>query len=227
MFTGLINGQGVILALHPSGNETRLFIEARYELDNIELGESIAVNGTCLTVESFEYRKFSAYASAETMSRTALGQLRAGSRVNLERALAVGDRFGGHIVSGHVDCVAHVVSIRQVGESRCVRLSFPQELESEILPKGSVALDGISLTVNACGHNFLEVNGIPETWRVTTVTDWKPGTPVNLETDVIGKYVRHMMRPYAPNADSPSAMQDRTPTSSGISLEYLRENGFF
>ena len=226
MFTGLINGQGDILSLRSNGKETRLTIEARYALESIQLGESIAVNGTCLTVESFEYRTFTAYASAETMNRTALGQLKTGSRVNLERALAVGDRLGGHIVSGHVDCVAHVLSVRQVGESRCIRLRFPEEFASEIVPKGSVALDGISLTINVCGHDFLEVNVIPETWRVTTVAGWKPGTAVNLETDIIGKYVRHMMRSYLPGVPSPAAAPDPS-AGSGLSLEYLRENGFF
>ena len=138
----------------------------------------------------------------------------------------MGDRLGGHIVSGHVDCVAHVLSVRQVGESRCIRLRFPEEFASEIVPKGSVALDGISLTINVCEHDFLEVNVIPETWRVTTVAGWKPGTAVNLETDIIGKYVRHMMRSYLPGVPSPAAAPDPS-AGSGLSLEYLRENGFF
>lgn len=227
MFTGLINGQGEILSLRSNGKETRLSIEALYALENIQLGESIAVNGTCLTVESFSYHTFTAYASAETMQRTALGQLKTGSRVNLERALAVGDRLGGHIVSGHVDCVAHVLSVRQVGESRCIRLGFPVELASEIVAKGSVALDGISLTINACGRDFLEVNVIPETWRVTTVADWKPGTSVNLETDVIGKYVHHMMGAFLPNGMSTPCEAADSPARSGLTLDYLRENGFF
>ena len=221
MFTGLIHGQGSILALQSDGKETRLHIQAQYKLDELVLGESIAVNGTCLTVESFDYRRFSAYASLETMQRTALGQLQTGSRVNLERALAVGDRLGGHIVSGHVDCVAHVVSIRPVGESRCIRLAFPVALSPEIIEKGSVTLDGISLTVNDCGQDFLEVNVIPETWKVTTVAFWQPGTPVNLETDIIGKYVRHMLK-----MDRPSSLPEESAHSAGLSLETLRENGF-
>ncbi len=227
MFTGLINGQGIIRTLHAGSNETRLSIEACYQMDALQLGESIAVNGTCLTVESFTDRKFSAYASAETMHKTSIGQLRPGSRVNLERALALGDRLGGHIVSGHVDCVARVVSVQQAGESRRITLNFPPEFGQGIIPKGSVALDGISLTINACGSNFLEVNVIPETWRVTTVAEWQPGTAVNLETDVIGKYVRKLVQPYTQNAGSIPDIYTEKPDSTGISLEYLRENGFF
>ena len=221
MFTGLINGQGQVLSLHSNGKESHLKIEALFALDTIALGESIAVNGTCLSVESAGFRTFSAYASAETMQRTSLGQLKPGSRVNLERALALGDRFGGHIVSGHVDCVARVSSVRMAGESRCIRLEFPEEFAPEIVRKGSVALDGISLTINACGPNFLEVNVIPETWRVTTVGTWKAGTPVNMETDIVGKYIHHMMTPYLP--DRHQAAEQKP----GLSLDFLRENGFF
>ena len=219
MFTGIINGQGKILNLESHGDETRLHIQALYALDAIIPGESIAVNGTCLTVETSGPRLFSAYASAETMHRTMLGQLRPGARVNLERALAVGDRLGGHIVSGHIDCVAEILSVRAEGESRCIRIRFPETFGPEVITKGSVALDGISLTVNDCGPDFLEVNVIPETWRVTTVADWAPGTRINMETDVIGKYVRRMLSPH-PGTGSGE-------TEHSLSLEFLRENGFF
>ena len=220
MFTGIINGQGTLLAVEPRGKETRFRIQALYALDNILLGESIAVNGTCLTVETFGPRMFTAYASAETMQTTALGKLKPGSKVNLERALAVGDRLGGHIVSGHVDCVAEVLSLRQEGESRRIRIGFPNAFGAEVIKKGSVALDGVSLTVNDCGPDFLEVNVIPDTWRVTTVADWTPGTRINMETDVIGKYVRRMLTPYLGSSSEESK-------NSVVSLEFLRENGFF
>ena len=190
MFTGIINGQGKVLAVESRGHETRFRIQALYDLADIILGESIAVNGTCLTVETSGPSLFSAYASAETMQRTALGLLKPGAKVNLERALAVGDRLGGHIVSGHVDCVAEILSVRREGESRRIRIGFPASFGAEVIGKGSVALDGISLTVNDCGPDFLEVNVIPETWRATTVAEWAPGTRINMETDVIGKYVR-------------------------------------
>ena len=180
MFTGIINGQGKLLAVESRGHETRFRIQALYDLADIILGESIAVNGTCLTVETSGPSLFSAYASAETMQRTALGLLKPGAKVNLERALAVGDRLGGHIVSGHVDCVAEILSVRREGESRRIRIGFPASFGAEVIGKGSVALDGISLTVNDCGPDFLEVNVIPETWRATTVAEWAPGTRINM-----------------------------------------------
>lgn len=220
MFTGLINGQGSVLGMEPRGDETRLRIQALYHLDNIILGESIAVNGTCLTVETSGPRLFSAYASAETMRSTSLGHLKPGARVNLERALAVGDRLGGHIVSGHVDCVAEILLVQQQGESRRIRVGFPESFGSEVIRKGSVALDGISLTVNDCGPDFLEVNVIPETWRVTTIAEWVAGTRINMETDVIGKYVRRMLAPHVGSIGE-------EPERGGVSLEFLRENGFF
>lgn len=224
MFTGIINGQGKILAIEPRGHETRFTIAALYDLADIVAGESIAVNGTCLTVETFGTRRFSAYASAETLQRTTLGGLKTGDLVNLERALALGDRLGGHIVAGHVDCVARVLSVRQEGESRRIRLGFPQRFGQEVIEKGSVALDGVSLTVNDCGPDFLEVNVIPETWRVTTVAAWKPGADVNMETDVIGKYVRRMIAPHI-GAKAPEA--DAGETESRVTFDFLRENGFF
>lgn len=219
MFTGIINGQGEIQALRPSGAETRLTVQALYDLAHIQRGESIAVNGVCLTVETFGENRFTAYASAETMRRTNLGALRQGARVNLERALAMGERLGGHLVSGHVDCVAHVLSVEMAGQSRHVRLAFPAEHAPEVIPKGSVTLDGISLTINDCGlagaQAWLEVNVIPETWDVTTARQWTADAAVNLETDVIGKYVRRMLTPW------------QARPQSRVTEDFLKEHGFF
>lgn len=224
MFTGIIHGQGEVVALEARGGETRLRILALYSLENIVKGESIATNGTCLTVESFGHGWFTAYASKETMRVTSLGQLRTGSRVNLERALAVGDRLGGHLVSGHVDCVASVVSITPQGASKCFRLQFPEQFGTQVIPKGSVTLDGISLTVNNCGPNFLEVNIIPETQEVTTIAQWTIGRLVNMETDIIGKYVQRMVSPWL---SGDGGAEDAVPASSGgITMEFLRKNGF-
>lgn len=218
MFTGIIQGQGRIVSLRSFDGETRLSIQALYALENLEIGESIAVNGACLTVESHAERLFTAYASAETMSHTNLGLLVPSSLVNLERALALGDRLGGHIVSGHVDCQAVVRNIARVGQSRRIRLSFPAEYGREIVPKGSVTLDGVSLTVNDCGPDFLEVNVIPETRRSTTVEGWACGARVNMETDVIGKYVRRLLDPWQ-GRDSGRA-------SDALSEEFLQRHGF-
>ncbi|GFM33335.1 riboflavin synthase [Desulfovibrio subterraneus] len=220
MFTGLILGQGEIRSVQNMGSETRLTIRPLCQLTDIVLGESIATNGVCLTVETFGADWFTVYASAESMRLTNLGDLKSGSRVNLERALAMGDRLGGHIVSGHVDCVASVASVRPAGLSRVYRLSFPAEFGAQIITKGSVALDGISLTINDCGPDFLEVNIIPETQKVTTISEWKPGYRVNLETDVIGKYVQRMLGAWQGKPAAPKA------ASGVITEEFLRKHGF-
>ncbi len=218
MFTGLIQGQGTVTAVQAQGADTRLVLRTHFALEHLEIGESIAVNGVCLTVESGDTYSFSAFVSAESLQHTNIGLLRQGALVNLERALAVGQRFGGHMVSGHVDCVATVVSITPVGQSRCIRLQFPPKYSPEIISKGSVTLDGISLTVNACGVDFLEVNVIPETWSVTTVGSWQAGSKVNLETDIIGKYVRHMLQPFQQSASSPA--------ESAVTENLLKQHGF-
>lgn len=219
MFTGIINGQGKLLAVESRGHETRFRIQALYDLADIILGESIAVNGTCLTVETSGPSLFSAYASAETMQRTALGLLKPGAKVNLERRLPWATPRRAYR-QRHVDCVAEILSVRREGESRRIRIGFPASFGAEVIGKGSVALDGISLTVNDCGPDFLEVNVIPETWRATTVAEWAPGTRINMETDVIGKYVRHMVAPHL-------GLASEEAKAGKLSVEFLRENGFF
>ena len=218
MFTGLIQSTGTILSLENKGSETRLRIATDTQLRDFIPGESIAVNGVCLTVEIFSSDLFSVYASAETMSRTNLGSLGIGRSVNLERALALGDRLGGHMVSGHVDCVALVKKIEPAGESRMFTISFDPEHSPLVIPKGSVALDGISLTVNDCGNGFLTVNIIPATQKETTIGSWKPGSRVNMETDIIGKYVHSMTATWTDRSDQE--------TPSRISMEFLKKNGF-
>ncbi len=213
-------GMGRIEATENCGIETRFRIKALFDLPAIELGESIAVNGVCLTVETFGGNWFTAYASRETMSVTSLGELKRGSKVNLERAMAMGDRFGGHIVSGHVDALAAVVEIRPAGESNIYKLVFDAAYGKYVIPKGSVALDGISLTVNGCGPDWLEVNIIPETQKTTTISGWTPGRKVNMETDVIGKYVERMVAPWS------DGKRPKADKRSGITMDYLREYGF-
>jgi riboflavin synthase len=220
MFTGIIQGQGLIVACARRGREMRLDIQALCELPHAASGESIAVNGVCLTVEQGSDNRFTAYASAETMRRTNLGALRPDGRVNLERALALGDRLGGHLVSGHVDGQGRVAGIESAGESHSVRIGHDPALNPEIIAKGSIALDGVSLTVNACGPDFLEVNVIPETWRTTTLGRWRIGSAINIETDMIGKYVRHLLEPYDASG------QHASRRAGGVTLDLLRENGF-
>lgn len=215
MFTGLVLGLGEITRVTPGANEARFTIRTLFPAPEWIKGESIAVNGVCLSVETFDATSFTAYASAETLAVTNLRHVKAGHRVNLERAMAMGDRIGGHLVSGHVDGLAEVESVAQAGSSLRVRMRFPEEFSPQVIPKGSVALDGISLTVNNCGPGFLEVNIIPETQTVTTIAFWKPGHVVNFETDLIGKYVQQML----------GAWQNKAPESR-LTLDFLRENGF-
>ncbi|MDO5483923.1 MAG: riboflavin synthase [Desulfovibrionaceae bacterium] len=220
MFTGIIQGQGEIISLRSGNGECRMGIRPLFPLHDYTAGESIAVNGACLSVETFTKDSFTAYASGETLARTTLGRLRQGHLVNLERALSLGDRLGGHLVSGHVDCLATVRELRPAGQSVICRLEFPERFGPEVIAKGSVALDGISLTVNDCGPDFLEVNIIPDTQKRTTMRRWKPGEQVNMETDLIGKYVRSLLGPWN-NAG------ERSPSpAGGVSRELLLRNGF-
>lgn len=235
MFTGIIQGQGEISSLRKTGAECRLAIRPLFILPDVIDGESIAVNGACLSVESHSRDAFTAYASAETLARTTLGALRNGDLVNLERALALGDRLGGHLVSGHVDCLATVRDVRPAGQSLRCRLEFPADFGPEVIAKGSVALDGISLTVNDCGPDFLEVNIIPDTQKRTTMRQWRPGARVNMETDLIGKYVRSLLGPWSgiTGATGVPGKTGRTDGSAaatearaGVSRELLLRNGF-
>ena len=183
MFTGLIEGQGRIEGMERRGGDMLFRFHPLFAWEAPEIGESVACNGVCLTMETWipAGPSFTAFASAETLSCSNLGGLSVGGLVNMERAMAMGERFGGHIVSGHVDTVARVESVRPVGDSRCIRLAFAEDWSSQIVPKGSVTLDGISLTVNDCGPGFLEVNIIPETWRVTTGRSKAPEERVTMD----------------------------------------------
>jgi riboflavin synthase len=217
MFTGLIEEVGRVVRSAAAGEQRRLTI--RCTIHDFQQGESIAVNGVCLTVETFAAGEFTAYASAETVARTNVGGLAPGSRVNLERALALGDRLGGHMVSGHVDCLAEVSHRSPAGESTRFAIAYDQQFDPLVVDKGSVALDGISLTVNECGDGWLSVNIIPATMAETTIGDWKPGTAVNMELDIIGKYVQRMVAPHAKAAGGEKEQ-------SGLTLETLRRHGF-
>lgn len=216
MFTGLVLGMGEITSVSPGSGESRFGITPLFALSSgFVKGESIAVNGVCLSVETFTKTTFTAYASHETLGLTTLGSLKRGDKVNLERALALGDRLGGHLVSGHADGMATVESVSQVGSSRVIRVSFPPEFSSQVIAKGSVALDGVSLTINRCGQGFLEVNVIPETQESTTIGGWKAGRRLNFESDMIGKYVERML----------GAWKD-SPGNTPLTMDFLRKNGF-
>ncbi|MCK5295755.1 MAG: riboflavin synthase [Alphaproteobacteria bacterium] len=211
MFTGIIQGQGKIQGIESLNNQARLRISPMFDITDYQQGESIAINGVCLTVEKYGKDWFEVYVSHETLKITNLGELKPASTVNLERAMLANSRFGGHIVSGHIDCTAKIESIRSEGISTVYRLKFPSEFSNMVVPKGSITLDGISLTVNKCDKNFLEVNIIPETKTTTTINNWKTGSKINTETDLIGKYVIKNLQ---------------NTTKQPITMNFLKENGF-
>jgi riboflavin synthase len=187
MFTGLVQMMGTLRARAARGPGLRVVLGA--ELGPLEMGESIAVNGACLTVAGLIGGGFEADLSAETLAKTTLGRLPLGAPVNLERSLALGERLGGHLVLGHVDGVARVERVERVGEARRVVVRPPSELLGFIASKGSVCLEGVSLTVNATEAGLFEVMLIPQTLAVTTLGQWAAGHELNLEVDLMARYV--------------------------------------
>ena len=190
MFTGLIQTIGTVVEVRPTGGAARMTLAAPDLSGSLAPGESVAVDGCCLTVETQDDRRFTAFASPETLARTTLGKVRAGRMVNLERALALGDRLGGHLVSGHVDGVGRIDHIEQRdGGAWEVSVQVPEDLAGGVIPKGSIAIDGVSLTIARLAGACVTIAVIPETWTRTTLSRKGPGEAVNIETDMIGKYV--------------------------------------
>jgi riboflavin synthase len=194
MFTGLVETLGTLEALTPEGAGTRLTVRAPEIAGQLVLGESVAVNGACLTVVANDSSSFAFQAGPETLARTNLGALRPGDRVNLERSLRVGDRLGGHLVQGHVDAVGAVDKRQPDGEWLTVWFRCPPALTAEMVSKGSVAVDGVSLTLVEVGTDRFSVALIPHTLAQTTLGFKQPGDAVNIETDVLGKYVVKSLR---------------------------------
>ena len=211
MFTGIIMAIGKVETLQAKGGDVRLQIATNdLDLADVKLGDSIANNGVCLTVVEIDSGKLSFDVSRESLDRTSLGSLSTGSPVNLEKALAVGDRLGGHFVSGHVDGLGTVISKQESARSVQFRFKVPVGLERYIAEKGSICIDGTSLTVNNVADNWFEVNIIPHTMQETIMSNYKIGTKVNLEVDLIARYLERLL----PNQDS------------GITRDTLLENGF-
>ncbi len=215
MFTGIVEWTGRIELLVKESGEARLRVAAPLP-EPLDRGESIAVDGVCLTVVSSGPGWFEAIASPETLSRSTLGLRSTGQRVNLERPLRLGDRLGGHLVQGHVDEIGLVESVRPEGSGARVRIAFPAALGDLIVQKGSIAVDGISLTVAARGDGWFEVALISETLRVTRVRDYGPGTPVNLEVDVMGRYVIETLK----------GRREEGAHEAIVTREYLARHGF-
>ena len=217
MFTGLVEAVGQVVSIENKGGESRMtFASASLGLSDAQLGDSIAINGVCLTVVNKTDQQFAADVSAETLACTTLGALKQGSRVNLERALLPTTRLGGHMVSGHVDGVAHVAHIKPQGESIIISFEVASQLSKYIASKGSICVDGVSLTTNVVSDSGFEVNIIPHTQQQTIIGDYKQGSKVNIEVDVVARYLERLLQ-------GGSANQAQ---ASNISREFLASQGF-
>ncbi len=219
MFTGIIQAVGRLRGRTRGAHGAKVTVECPFAA--LALGESVAVDGVCLTVTSTGDGTFTADASAETLARTTLGSLAVNARVNLERALALGDRLGGHIVAGHVDGVGRVATREDVGAAERVTVEAPPEVLRYTAEKGSVAIDGVSLTVNAVGPTTFEVMLVPFTREATALGDRRPGAAVNLEADVLARYVARALE----GRDGVVAATDKG-AGAGVTLELLERYGF-
>ncbi len=215
MFTGIIEEVGMIGAVAGHGKSARLKVQASKVLENTRIGDSIAVNGVCLTVTDITKSYFVADVMAETMRRSSLSLLKKGSMVNLERAMAANGRFGGHIVSGHIDGTGSVSGMEREANAVWITVAAPAGILRYVVEKGSIAIDGISLTVAYVDDSCFKVSVIPHTASETSLLKKKTGDIVNLECDVIGKYVEKLLKP------EPEAKAD-----GGITMEFLAEHGF-
>ena len=194
MFTGIIEELGRVRAVEKRGEDARIVIEARTVTESSQDGDSISVNGVCLTALDMQPDSFAADVSKETLFRSTLGNLKEGSPVNLERAVTPATRLGGHIVQGHVDARGKFLGAEDHGESWTFRIAYPKEIARYLVFKGSVAVEGISLTIANLTDDYFEIAVIPKTWEVTNFSKLKPGDAVNLEADIIAKYVERILR---------------------------------
>jgi riboflavin synthase len=216
MFTGIIQGKGKLFELRPAGGGMVFGLEADFPIDHPQEGESIAINGVCLTARNISGRRFLADVSPESLSRTNLGGLATGDSVNLERALRLSDRLGGHLVSGHVDAVGKLLSKKESGDFTIFNFAVPQDLSRYIIEKGSITIDGISLTVNSCSAGVFSVSIIPHTLGVTMLGTLSQGDTVNIEVDLIGKYVESLL----------GSRKGLSEVKSKINATFLAEHGF-
>jgi len=220
LFTGIIEEIGTLTNIRKGSSSAQLTIEASTVLEDVHLGDSIAANGVCLTVTSFTSTSYTVDVMHETLNRSSLGSLRIGSKVNLERAMKADGRFGGHIVAGHIDGTGKISNIRKDDNAIWYTIQAPPSIMRYIIEKGSITIDGISLTVAAVNSDSFQVSIIPHTASETTLSLRHIGDIVNLENDCIGKYVEKLLQPYAPET-SPQTSED-----SGITMDFLLKNGF-
>ena len=211
MFTGIIQALGTISAIERRGGDARLSVRSGdMPFPDYEVGESIAVNGVCLTAVALHEDSFDTDVSVETLDVTALGRLGVGDAVNLEPALALGDRLGGHLVSGHVDCVGKISKLDSDARSTRVSVEIPKEFSRYVARKGSITVDGVSLTINEVSGNLFEVNIIPHTSKATIIGNYAVGTEVNIEVDLLARYIERLL----------------TEDGEGLSMEFLRAHGY-
>ncbi len=220
MFTGIIEGLGTISAIRPAGQGRRLTVEADFNLDQTKIGDSIAVNGACLTVVKIDGKRFETDLSPETLAASTFGKAKLGDRVNLERAMRLADRIDGHLVSGHIDGIGIIKKREKIGNAIMLTIEVPEAVSRYMIHKGSVAVDGISLTINACEPKSFSVQIIPHTAGVTTIGMKRNGDPLNIETDMVGKYVESFVR------GASAHKREKTSQASGIDLEFLAKSGF-
>lgn len=215
MFTGIIEATGKLAAVVKRGNDISVTItSSELDFSDVKLGDSIACNGVCLTVTKLETHSFNADISSETLAHTLFGRYQPGQRINLEKAMLPTTRMGGHIVSGHVDGVSQVVNIEQSGRASNIWLSLPANLSRYVAAKGSVTIDGISLTVNELTQNSFRLTIVPHTAAYTTIADLKVGSKVHLEVDLIARYLERLLS------------KDTTGATGGVSLALLSQRGF-
>lgn len=216
MFTGIIEATGTIKKIEPTQGDIRLTIESNLlDFSDVKLGDSIANNGICLTVVNFGKNWYEVDVSRETMNKTALKQWQIGDNINLEKAMLPTTRFGGHIVSGHVDTPATISKIQQDSRSIYIEVTLPDEFAKYVATKGSVTVDGISLTTNEVNGSVISLNIIPHTAQVTNIArHWRVGRLVNIEVDVLARYLERLL------------LKNTSSTSAGITLEMLANNGF-
>ena len=220
MFTGIIEGLGTVSAVRSAGQGKRLAVEADFDLNQTKIGDSICVSGACLTAVKIDSRHFEVDISPETLQMTTFNQAKVGQRVNIERALRLSDRIDGHLVSGHIDGVGKIRQSETLGNAIIVTIEVPESLTRYMINKGSVAVDGISLTINTCAAGSISISIIPHTAKLTTIGFKNKGDPVNIETDMLGKYVERFM--------SAKPRRDGAETEKGtiIDKEYLLKTGF-
>lgn len=216
MFTGIIEGVGVIAAVRAAGQGRRLSIQSDFDLSGSKIGDSLSVNGACLTAVRLTPRSFDVDVSPETLAKTTFGQARVGDRVNLERAMRLSDRIDGHLVSGHIDGTGVLEAREPVGNVLVVTLRVPEALARYLIVKGSVAVDGVSLTINTIESTRFAVSIIPHTAAMTTIGLKNTGALVNIETDMIGKYVERFL----------TAGREPAAPASGVTMEMLAKAGY-